>query len=193
MNKIKNSADFFASRRSISVKNLKYPGPNQNQTMKILKNALRVPDHGKLEPWRIVLITEDCKKNYISIMEQRGKEINIDPLKIEKSKINLITAPLIIAVICSPLTDSKIPEIEQVLSCGALCMNVLNNFLANGWGANWLTGWMVNDNELGKLAFNNSKNEFVAGYIYVGSYEETNPDRPRPLIEKKISYYKKKL
>ena len=125
-------------------------------------------------------------------MEQRGKEINIDPLKIEKSKINLLTAPLIIAVICSPLNDSKIPEIEQVLSCGALCMNVLNNFLANGWGANWLTGWMVNDNELGKLAFNNSKNEFVAGYIYVGSYEDTNPDRPRPLIEKKISYYKKK-
>ena len=57
MNKIKNSVDFFASRKSISVKNLKYPGPNQNQTMEILKNALRVPDHGKLEPWRIVLLS----------------------------------------------------------------------------------------------------------------------------------------
>ena len=190
MNQIKKASDFFSSRRSISVKNLKYPGPNENQIMEILKNSFRVPDHGKLEPWRIVLITGDSKKNYTSIMEKRGIEINIDPLKIEKSKINLSKTPLIVTVICSPFNDSKIPEIEQILSCGALCLNILNNFLANGWGANWLTGWMANDKELGELAFNNSKNEFVAGYIYVGSFDENNPDRPRPNLDKKISYFK---
>ncbi|MFL2802955.1 MAG: nitroreductase [Paracoccaceae bacterium] len=191
MNQIKKAPDFFSSRRSISVKNLKYPGPNENQIMEILKNSFRVPDHGKLEPWRIVLITDDSKKNYTSIMEKRGKEINIDPLKIEKSKINLSKTPLIVTVICSPFSDSKIPEIEQILSCGALCMNILNNFLANGWGANWLTGWMANDKKLGELSFNNSKNEFVAGYIYIGSFDENNPDRPRPNLDKKISYFRK--
>ena len=191
MNQLKKVSDFFSSRRSISVKNLKYPGPNENQIMEILKNSFRVPDHGKLEPWRIVLITDDSKKNYTSIMEKRGKEMNVDPLKIEKSKINLSKTPLIVTVICSPFDDSKIPEIEQILSCGALCMNILNNFLANGWGANWLTGWMANDKKLGELAFNNSKNEFVAGHIYVGSFDENNPDRPRPNLDKKISYFRK--
>ena len=191
MNQLKKVSDFFSSRRSISVKNLKYPGPNENQIMEILKNSFRVPDHGKLEPWRIVLITDDSKKNYTSIMEKRGKEMNVDPLKIEKSKINLSKTPLIVTVICSPFDDSKIPEIEQILSCGALCMNILNNFLANGWGANWLTGWMANDKKLGELAFNNSKNEFVAGHIYVGSFDDNNPDRPRPNLDKKISYFRK--
>ena len=191
MNQLKKVSDFFSSRRSISVKNLKYPGPNENQIMEILKNSFRVPDHGKLEPWRIVLITDDSKKNYTSIMEKRGKEMNVDPLKIEKSKINLSKTPLIVTVICSPFDDSKIPEIEQILSCGALCMNILSNFLANGWGANWLTGWMANDKKLGELAFNNSKNEFVAGHIYVGSFDDNNPDRPRPNLDKKISYFRK--
>ena len=64
MNQIKDISAFFSSRRSISVKNLNYPGPNHNQTMAILKNAFRVPDHGKLEPWRIVLISGDYKKNF---------------------------------------------------------------------------------------------------------------------------------
>jgi nitroreductase len=68
-------------------------------------------------------------------------------------------------------------------------LNILNNFLANGWGANWLTGWMANDKELGRLAFNTSINEFVAGYLYVGSFDESSTDRPRPQLEKKISYF----
>ena len=190
MNQIKDISAFFSSRRSISVKNLNYPGPNHNQTMAILKNAFRVPDHGKLEPWRVVLISGDHKKNFISIIEKRGKEIDIDPLKIEKNKANLLGTPIILAVICSPSISSKIPKIEQILSCGALCMNILNNFLVKGWGANWLTGWMANDKKFGELAFNNTKNEFVAGYIYVGSYEVINPDRPRPSLDEKISYFK---
>ena len=60
--------------------------------------------------------------------------------------------PIILAVICSPSISSKIPKIEQILSCGALCMNILNNFLVKGWGANWLTGWMANDKKFGELA-----------------------------------------
>ena len=111
-------------------------------------------------------------------------------MKIEKSKTNILKTPLTLAVICSPIKNSKIPEVEQVLSCGALCMNILNNFLANGWGANWLTGWMANDKELGRLAFNNSKDEFVSGFIYVGSHEDKSPDRQRPKLEDKISYFK---
>ena len=124
------------------------------------------------------------------MIEKRGKEVGIDSHKVEKSIVNLSKTPLIVTVICSPINDTKIPKIEQILSCGALCLNILNNFLANGWGANWLTGWMANDKKFGELAFNNTKNEFVAGYIYVGSYEVINPDRPRPSLDEKISYFK---
>ena len=81
MNQIKKASEFFSSRRSVSVRNLKYPGPSEKQIMGILKSALRVPDHGKLEPWRIVLITEDNKKSYISMIEKRGKEVGIDSHK----------------------------------------------------------------------------------------------------------------
>ena len=129
MNQIKKASEFFSSRRSVSVRNLKYPGPSEKQIMDILKSALRVPDHGKLEPWRIVLITEDNKKSYISMIEKRGKEVGIDSHKVEKSIANLSKTPLIVTVICSPINDTKIPEIEQILSCGALCLNILNNFL----------------------------------------------------------------
>ena len=117
MNQIKDISAFFSSRRSISVKNLNYPGPNYNQTMAILKNALRVPDHGKLEPWRIVLISGDHKKNFISIIENRGKEIDIDPLKIEKNKANLLGTPIILApvdIVCSAFGSGCYDEKQSI-------------------------------------------------------------------------------
>ena len=80
MNQIKKASEFFSSRRSVSVRNLKYPGPSEKQIMDILKSALRVPDHGKLEPWRIVLITEDNKKSYISMIELKIGTMGVEPM-----------------------------------------------------------------------------------------------------------------
>ena len=188
--KINESArKFFANRRSISVKGLKGPGPGLEDTFKIIESALRVPDHGKLEPWRAILISEKSKYKFIDIIDRRGKEIAIDSGKLEKNKKNVLNTPLIIAVICSPKESPKIPEIEQILSAGALCLNILNNFLVCGWGANWLTGWMAHDRKFGEEAFDLVETEFVAGFIYVGDYGENPPDRPRPNAEDKIVWF----
>ena len=111
------------------------------------------------------------------------------PGKLEKNKRNVINTPLIIAVICSPKESPKIPEIEQILSAGALCLNILNNFLVCGWGANWLTGWMAHDRKFGEEAFGLVETEFVAGFIYIGNYDETSPERPRPKVEDKVTWF----
>ena len=181
--------NFFANRRSVSAKRLKGPGPGLKEIQEIIGSAMRVPDHGKLEPWRISLILEKSKNHFIDIIEKRGKELSVEPEKLKKNKQNVINAPLIVTIICSPVENSKIPKIEQVLSTGALCLNVLNNFLVYGWGANWLTGWMAHDRQFGKEAFDLLDNEFVAGLIYVGNFDEIISDRPRPKLEDKVIWF----
>ena len=181
--------DFLAKRRSVSVKDLKGPGPGLESILEIMKAALRVPDHGKLEPWRVVLIFEKSREKFSNIIQSRGKALSIDPKKIEKNSLNVLNTPLIITIIGSPKEDSKIPQIEQTLSTGALCLSVVNNFLANGFGANWLTGWMAHDRKLGIEAFNLRDKEFVAGFIYVGNFNGLLIDRPRPKTEEKITYF----
>jgi len=184
-----NGIDFFLNRRSVSVKGLKGPGPRLEETLEIIQSSLRVPDHGKLEPWRLILIPEESKDRFIDIMVRRGQEISIDLDKLEKNKKNILTAPLIVTVICSTKESLKIPEIEQTLSAGALCLNVLNNFLVRGWGANWLTGWMAHDRNFVEEAFNLGAEEFVAGFIYIGNYDEASPERPRPKVEDKVTWF----
>ena len=183
-----NAKKFFVNRRSVSVRGLKGPGPGLDDTLEIIKAALRVPDHAKLEPWRVVLISGKSKHRFIEIIERRGKEISIDLNKLEKNKKNVLNTPLIIAIICSPKKSQKVPKIEQILSAGALCLNVLNNFLVCGWGANWLTGWMAHDRKFGEEAFDILEDDFVAGFIYVGDYDESSPDRPRPNLEDKVTW-----
>ncbi len=180
---------FFANRRSISAKVLKGPGPEIEETLEIIQSALRVPDHGKLEPWRFILINEKSKHKFVDIFDRLAKKASIDPSKLERDKKKLLAVPLIVAIICSSKESKKIPEIEQILSAGALCLNVLNNFLACGWGANWLTGWMAHDRKFGKEAFNLAENEFIAGFIYVGDYDEPALDRPRPKVEDKVVWF----
>ena len=181
--------DFLAKRRSVSVKDLKEPGPGLENILEIMNAAFRVPDHGKLEPWRVVLILDKAREKFFNIIQARGKALSIDPKKIEKNSLNVLSTPLIITIIGSPKEGSKIPQIEQTLSTGALCLNVVNNFLANGFGANWLTGWMAHDRKLGREAFNLTGEEFVAGFIYVGNFNGPILDRPRPKVEEKITYF----
>ena len=186
----KNSAanDFFEKRRSVSARLLKGPGPEVGEVNEIMTCAFRVPDHGKLEPWRVVLFRDQTKRKFQDLVEKRALEIQLDPIKLKKTQANLTNAPLIIIVLGSPVESSRIPEIEQTLSVGALCLNILNNFLARGWGANWLTGWMAYDRILGTQAFDLGEREFTAGLIYVGQYDEDVPDRTRPTLDSKIAW-----
>ena len=115
--------------------------------------------------------------------------ISIDFDKLQKNKMNILNSPLIVTTICCTKESSKIPKIEQILSAGALCLNVLNNFLVRGWGANWLTGWMAHDRVFVEEAFQLRADEFVAGFIYIGNYDETSPERPRPEVADKVTWF----
>ena len=184
----KEVLDFFESRRSVSVNFLGPPGPNHGQLSDILKMGLRCPDHGRLEPWRILVISEENAKNkVVSAMDRLGQKRDMDKDKLEKSKSRFLKSPLILAVIASP-KEGRIPIEEQILSTGALCMCILNAALAHGWGATWLTGWTAHDPEFRGKVLGLSEHESVAGYIHIGTKLKLLEDRDRPDLNDIVGY-----
>ena len=172
--------EFLAKRRSHPAKMLALPAPNQAQLHELLERAARVPDHGKLEPWRFVALgAPACQRLAMRI----GQEMNNparDPEKVAKARDTFATAPLIVAVIASPKPSDKIPVIEQTLSAGAVCLSLVNSALAAGWGAVWLTGWVAHDPALSAELLELAPGEWVAGFVHIGTSGATPPERPRP-------------
>ncbi|MCC5962902.1 MAG: nitroreductase [Rhodobacteraceae bacterium] len=182
MTEIPPAMEFLLSRRSRPAKLLAPPVPDRDQLMPILTAAARVPDHGKLEPWRFVVMGRNTCTAMAEAVEARGNEIGIDPDKLAKTVRAFGDAHLIVAVIASPKPSATIPEIEQTLSAGAVCLGLVNAALASGWGANWLTGWPAMDATL-QLHLGLAPSEWVAGFIHLGTATATPPERPRPDIE----------
>ena len=118
-------------------------------------------------------------------LSARGAELQKAPTLVEKAAAVFSNAGLIVTVVASPVEGAKIPAIEQTLSAGAVCLSVLNAALAAGWGANWVTGFGAHDPEFRQNALGLAENEYVAGFIHIGSSEAAPPDRPRPDIESK--------
>ncbi len=174
--------DFLLTRRSRPYKTLTTPTPTREQLSPLLTAAARVPDHGKLEPWRFCVLTDAALSRLASLANERGAALAIDPDKIDKAAATFLNAPLIVAVIASPKPSNKVPEIEQLYSAGATCLSLLNAALATGWGANWLTGWPSHDRVFLTEGLNLAKHETVAGFIHIGTGTSTPPERPRPDI-----------
>lgn len=173
--------EFLLTRRSRPAKLLAPPVPDRAQILTLLTAAARAPDHGKLEPWRfIVLDRTDCQ-TLAARVAARGAEAGVAPEKLEKSTAAFADAHLIVTIVASPKPSEKIPEIEQTLSTGAVCLGLVNAALASGWGANWLSGWPAHDaqirRELGLAA-----QEWIAGFVHLGTAQGTPPERPRPDI-----------
>lgn len=175
--------DFLQTRRSRPYKTLSAPAPNNETLRQLLTIAARTPDHGKLEPWRFIILDQPRLHNLADHAQQIGLHRDLDPEKLAKSIAMMRDAPLSVAVIASPKPSDKIPVIEQHLSAGAVCLALLNAALAAGWGANWLSGWTAHDPEFLDTAFKLEPQEFVAGYIHLGCETTTPPDRPRPNID----------
>ena len=186
--KQENIISFLENRRSASAGFLTKPIPNKEELIDILKIGLRCPDHGRLEPWRIQILSPEKLMAVASEVEKIGQKREIDPDKLEKSKNRFLKSPLVILVIFSP-KEGKIPIDEQLLSAGAVCMSILNAALAYGWGANWLTGWTSHDMEFKKTAFGLSSEEKIAGYIHIGTNSKLLEDRPRPDLNNKIEFF----
>ena len=175
--------EFLLSRRSRPAKTLVGPGPTDKELKVLLTAAARTPDHGKLEPWRFIVFQGAAFSRLIKIIESRGKELELEHEKIFKTCTVLKTGAVMVAVVCSPKDSKKIPEIEQVLSAGAVCLSLLNMALASGWGANWLTDWISRDKKFLKQGLGLDDHEFVAGYIHLGSESTVPPERPRPNMD----------
>ncbi len=175
--------DFLLSRRSRPAKTLTGPAPDKATLDVLLTAAARTPDHGKLEPWRFIVLTPPALHRLGQSARTRGRALGLEAEKIDKIGAMFETAPLSVAVVASPKPSEKIPEIEQTLSAGAVCLALLNAALASGWGANWLTGWTAFDRPFLTEALDLHSHEYVAGFIHLGTETSTPPDRPRPDID----------
>lgn len=174
---------FLLSRRSRPARILRPPVPDRTSLMTILTAAARSPDHGKLEPWRFVVLEKAALERLATLALERGAALGLDPDQAEKGALTYRDSPLAIAVVASPKPSEKIPGIEQTLSAGAVCLGLLNAALASGWGACWLTGWPVHDRGFVEEGLGIAPHEFIAGLVHIGTETATPPDRPRPDLD----------
>lgn len=172
---------FFLSRRSRPAKMLAAPAPGRDQITTLLTAAARVPDHGKLEPWRFIVLEAPAAARLAATISARGDALGLPPEACEKAASAFTSTPLVVAVIASPKPSAKIPVIEQTLSAGAVCLSLVNAALASGWGACWLTGWAAMDKDV-QQSLGLEAQEWIAGFIHIGTATATPPDRPRPDI-----------
>lgn len=170
---------FLATRRSHPPKLLRSPAPDRDEMMRLLTMAARAPDHGKLEPWRFVVLGRNRLDQLRPILHQAVLDAGQDAAAADKAA-SALDSPVIVAVISSPVASEKVPEWEQILSAGAVCLGLVNAALASGWGAAWLTGFAALNQDFAQTHLGLSPSERVAGLIHIGSRGATPPDRPRP-------------
>ncbi len=175
---------FLLSRRSSSARSLSDPVPDKEGIERLIAAAARTPDHGRLVPWRFLVLQNESLPVIAQKVSEIGISRGIDREKLKKNADLFLNAPLILAVVSTPKVTDKIPLIEQHLSAGAVCLALLNAALADGWGANWLTGWMSRDKAFLESALNLKGSEFVAGFIHIGTPQAASKERERPDIHK---------
>ena len=176
-------------RLSIPARQLGEPGPNAEQLDQLLSAAVRVPDHGKLTPWRMLLIRGDDRIKLGERLADIHLKIDpeISPSKLTKDRERYTFAPLIVVVIARIDADHpKVPPQEQILSTGCVAYNLLIGAQALGFAAQWLTGWAAYDAEAGAL-FGLAENERIIGFVHIGTVQEPAPERSRPLLADVVS------
>jgi len=180
---VPDALDLLRTRRSIKPREMTAPGPSPAELETILTIGARVPDHGKLAPWRFILFEADARARASEMIARifAAKNPNAQPAEIEKEKRRLTDAPLVIGVVSSATPHPKVPAWEQELSAGASVMNIVTAATALGYGACWLTGWFAFDRDvldgLGLKA-----DEKLAGFVHIGTASKPTEDRPRPVL-----------
>lgn len=168
-------------RRSVPSLQLAAPGPDEPTLLKMLAAAVRVPDHGKLIPFRFLRIQGEARHALGEFVARRGQQR--DPQApgavVEKDRKRFSHAPLVISVIAKLQDNPKVPQQEQLLSAGCVCFALLQAAQAFGFGAQWLTAWMAYDEAVaGHLGL--SDNERIVGFIHIGTPKLQVPERARP-------------
>jgi nitroreductase len=172
--------ELLALRRSSTPQTLASPAPEGRELEDLLRLAARAPDHGKLFPWRFILLRGKAKAELAARYEQLAKD-RPDPEKAASVLFKLKTPPLAIVVV-SRVTDSPIPAWEQLLSSGAVCENLLIAAAAMGYGANWITDWYSYDPKATAI-LGLAEHERVAGVVLIGTPTEAPLERVRPEVD----------
>jgi nitroreductase len=179
---VPDALDLILSRRSGSAKAMTGPGPNEEQLQRILAAGVRVPDHGKLTPWRFIVFEGDGRKRMGAILaEVAAAAPDISPERIEQERGRFLRAPVVVGVVSKVREQIPTPMWEQELSAGAVCMNILTASHAMGFVANWITEWCAyHPKVLEKIGLRPT--ERIAGFIYIGQPGAALEDRPRPPV-----------
>jgi nitroreductase len=178
---------FLARRRSASALTLAAPAPSPAELGAILRLAVRVPDHGKLSPWRFVILEGEAKAAFIRGLEAIAAR-RPDAAKAAAKLSKIRQPPLTVAVISSP-HEGEIPEWEQRLSAGAVCLMMIIAAQASGYGANWITDWYAYDEEADRL-LGLQDGEQVAGFVQLGTPSEAPLERVRPELDALIEVWR---
>ena len=186
--KLEEAFNRIAQRRSVKAVDICEPGPTESQITQILETAVRVPDHGKLGPWRFILFENLARQDFGHFLSARFKEVNPTApealLQLESQRF--MRSPLVICVVARIKQGIKIPTWEQELSVGASCQNILTAANLLGFAGQWLTEWYAYDkavdNRLGL-----DEDERVAAFIYIGSAKEKPAERERPSLDTKVT------
>ncbi|WP_374603949.1 nitroreductase [Arenimonas sp.] len=176
-----NELRYLRQRRSVPSRLLADPGPDAAQLRAMLAEAVRVPDHGRLAPWRFLAIRGEARHVLGERLAARAlqKDPATAPALVDKDRQRFSQAPLVLVVVGCPVPGHKVPVQEQLLSGGAVCFALLQAAQALGFGAQWLTGWAAYDHEiLRQLGLR--EGELVLGFIHIGTATETAPERQRP-------------
>jgi nitroreductase len=180
LNDRSSTLSLLRTRRSGRPRDLVEPGPSEEQLREILSVATRVPDHGKLAPWRFVVVRKADRGALEELLLRAYRIDHPEPgrLEIEATQRFAHQAPALVVALFKPVESSKIPLWEQQLSCGAALMNLLNATHALGFVGGWVTGWAAFSEEV-RRAFATG-DEVIAGFVFIGTPAVDLEERPRP-------------
>lgn len=186
-NNLSSPLALLQSRRSARPRDLVAPGPDAAELREILNLAMRVPDHGKLHPWRFVHVPQARRADFAALLDRAYRADNPAPgrLELEANERFAHQAPELIIALCSPTEGHKIPVWEQELSCGAACFNLELAVLAKGYAAGWVTGWAAYSPLV--LAAFGAPPERIAGFLFLGTSGVKLEERMRPEYEEVVS------
>jgi len=184
-----NALELLTTRRSFKAMELSGPGPSAAQIDTLLTVAARVPDHGKLAPWRFIVFEGEARRaagDAIAAAFQ-SRYPDAKPEHVE-ADCRLLRAPLVVAVVSRAGPHVKIPEWEQVLSAGAAAMNLVLAAHALGFAANWITEWYAYDRAV-LDALGLAPHERIAGFVHIGTPPGPPEDRPRPALSEIVTRF----
>ncbi len=187
LNDRSSTLSLLRTRRSGRPRDMVEPGPDAEQLRQMLEIAMRVPDHGKLAPWRFVHVPKERRADLAALLHRAFRKDNPEPTRLELEAVDRLAyqAPELVVVLSSPVVGTKIPVWEQELSCGAACMNLLTAAHALGFTGGWITGWACYSEEV-RQAFAR-ETERLAGLIYIGTPGKSLEERQRPAYDFVVS------